>query len=302
MGRPDPGVSVPGQLVVLLREISEELARLGDHAADQAADTRAAALTITLEAVKAGIPPGKLRELAQRLRQDATHAAERIAHDRARLTLRIGQAIARASTLAREADLLEPTRQRASLLAGLVWQARRELELTGPRAADGPLFTTVERSPGRLDAARALRVRGGPGVQVLHEDRVLTGQIRWHGAVRDAWLAGDTEAWFRALASPDIPVRVPRRPDPHGPRVWLLVRDHAVASSHPEEVPAIEIPDDRDTTVVEHGRRRIAVVRLPPLVDGLQDWHVVAMVSPRLREATPRKNGGGEVILFPGMR
>ena len=47
---------MPHQLVSLLRDVSTELETLGHHAADQAAEARATALSITLEAVKAELP------------------------------------------------------------------------------------------------------------------------------------------------------------------------------------------------------------------------------------------------------
>jgi len=289
---------VPHQLVSLLREVSTELETLGNHAADQAAEARATALSITLEAVKSGLPPGKLRDLAVRMREEATHAAERLSHDRARISLRIGQALARATTLAREADVLAPTRQRAAWLATALHQASRQIELGGQAAASSPLITSISR----VDA-RPHRVHATDDGVVLH---VPDGDQAWRaeldlGALEAAWLAGDPERVALVLAGQ--PDAVHAAPSGLQPRIWLVADDAVdVLASHREASPQVELPQDQTATVVELGRRRVAVARVPVTVPGLEGWRVLATAAPRLKTTRPRPRQAGEVILFPGVR
>lgn len=290
---------MPHQLVSLLRDVSTELETLGHHAADQAAEARATALSITLEAVKAGIPPGKLRDLAVRLREEAASAADRLAHDRARVSLRIGQALARATTLAREADVLLPTRQRAAWLAMIVQQAAREVELAGEAAVDGVLVASVDASELALSDAVAFAEPDVIGVRVPRPGGSWRALIDWP-VLEAAWMSGDPDLMVRALSGD--PVLASPGGSGLQPRVWLVAGEVGLASSHREVAPDVELLPDEDSGVVEVGRRRIAVARVLPTLSGMADWRVLATAAPRLRENRPQTRRAGEVILFPGMR
>lgn len=290
---------MPHQLVSLLRDVSAELETLGHHAADQAAEARATALSITLEAVKAGLPPGKLRDLAVRLREEAAAAADRLASDRARLSLRIGQALARATTLAREADVLLPTRQRAAWLAAILAHAAREVELGGDSAAGGVLLASVQAADRAVLQPTAFVEGSVPGVYVPRPGGSWRALLDW-SALQTAWLSGDPDLMARVLAGDPI-LAAPERGGLQ-PRVWLVAGDRGLAASHRELAPDVELAPGEDAAVVEVGRRRIAIARVLPVVDGLEDWRVLATAAPRLRTTRPQSRRAGEVILFPGMR
>lgn len=288
---------MPHQLARLLREVSSELSHLGDHAATQASKARATALSITLEAVKAGLPPGKLRDLAVELRSDATRAAEVIAQDQARIALRIGQALARATTLAREAEVLGPTRRRADLLAAALVQVRREVELGGEAAVSSAFVQAVQRVEERVDG---IGLEGGrPVLRVVTDEAAWRVALDWQ-ALAAVCLSGEVEDYVRLMAGGAGPL--PRRVGGLGPRVWILAGEACLTSSHREEVPAVTVERGERASVVEQGRRRIAIVRVPDAVPGLGAWTVLATASPALEPARPQAQRAGEVILFPGMR
>lgn len=221
--------------------------------------------------------------------------AERIGHDRARISLRVGQAIARATTLAREADVLGPTQQRAALLAGALWHAAREVRHHEP----APYLAGIERRPGRLKTARACVVRGVPGVEVPVEGRLLVARLRWE-ALRGPFFRADAMGWMKALTDASGTAPVSPRLDPAAARVWLVAGDRVLASSHAEEVPDVVLDPDKEAEVVEVGRRRVGIARVPGLIDGLDGWQVITATTPRLAAARPSRRRG-DVIPFPGM-
>ena len=285
-------------LVQILKEVAADFEKAGDRADGFLSDVRARTLTVTLEAVKAGVQPGKLRDAVAELRAEVGRRADELARVRLELTRQTGIALARAATLARESEGLHEARRVASWIGWFFAERARELALL---ASDADLRHAV--SEGRAAATGPwLRLRPGPpaaGVRVVIADGEpvlradgIEARLPWD-PLRVALLRGDA-AGLIALSEGRLP-EVPSREV----RVWCLIDDKVLGATHNEPAPYETSWEDG---LVHIGRRPVAVATIPALVPGMERFRLVVAPPPEGAPASPWLPGvRGQVLRFPGV-
>lgn len=296
--------SRPQPLVDDLRDVIRELQGLSRIAERFSTDVRATSLTLTLEAVKLGMEDGRIRDLAVRIREQATQARERLVAERARVQLSLGQALARASRLARQAQVLGPSRARAELIGLLLTERVREVRCLAdhPESADpewlGRYRSTairevvLEEEP--CDAPCVVVRDGAPVICVPVEGGRIAAALDW-ARLGPAVVSVDLGALARAL------VDVPERPaDPDEPVQTWLVADGEVLAATVDEAPPLLAVDGVEDAVTADGRQRVAAILVPRVVAGVEGWRILARGREPRRSVLGRSRQEAEIIPFPG--
>lgn len=273
-------------LVDILRSVAADLENAGERAEAFLAEVRARSLTVTLEAVKAGVPPGKLRDAVAELRSDLTRRADELAKVRLDLTRQTGVALVRAAALAREGEGLGETRRAAALIAWFFVERAGE-------------FSRLAEHGG---SSRWLRVRRG----------VVEGPVRLDWREGEPWFIGERAegrlpwdpvraALLSAEPAALVAVYEGRLPDVgvSDLRTWWLGPNGVVGATH-DEPPPDEAPYDDGVT--EIGRRRVAVATIPAVIAGLEGMRLVRAPRVDRPPTSPFVGGGrGQVLRFPGV-